>query len=503
MVSLHNANLFESLPTTRSKVHSNRLPPIDTYIVKHAAIWRKNFLTFPAQSVIISIEKFYHMIPYFSTEVAMEIRRDLYLKKMISLMWDGQVKVITGIRRCGKSYLLRTIFKNYLLTQGISKDHILSYALDLARDIRFRNPLELARAVRGQVEGQTEQYYLFVDEIQMSDEVPNPYNPDGKPITFYDALNDLGSLSNLDIYVTGSNSRMLSSDILTEFRGRSDEIRVHPLSFSEYYAVVGGDKSDAFEDYAFYGGMPLILSRPDETAKMNYLKSLVSEVYLRDIVERKKIKREDILSATLDFLCSSVGSLTNPNNIANALNSRQKLAGGNTVAANTVKAYIGHLQDAYLFEACRRYDVKGRNYFDYPNKYYCDDLGLRNARIGFRQQEMTHIMENIIYNELRIRGCEVDIGIVYSAKTHKSGQTVQSAREIDFIATRGGKKTYIQSAYALESEEKAMAENKPLGLTGDSFPKIIIRHDIRKRWYDDKGVLNIGILDFLLDDLLV
>ncbi|MBQ6544175.1 MAG: ATP-binding protein [Lachnospiraceae bacterium] len=433
----------------------------------------------------------------------MEIKRDLYLQKLISFMWDGQVKVITGIRRCGKSYLLRTIFRNYLLEQGISEDRILTYELDLAKDIRFRNPLELAKAVRKQAEGKTDRYYLFVDEIQMSDEVPNPYNPNGKAITFYDALNDLKSLPNLDIYVTGSNSRMLSSDILTEFRGRSDEIRVHPLSFAEYYAYVGGDKAEAFDDYAFYGGLPLILSRPDDTAKMNYLKTLFSQVYLKDIVERKKIKREDVLSATLDLLCSSVGSLTNPNNIASSLNSRQRLNGENTVAPNTVKAYIGHLADAYLFEECRRYDVKGKDYFDYPNKYYCDDLGLRNARIGFRQQEMTHIMENIIYNDLRIRGCEVDIGIVYGTEKNKSGQTVQVPREIDFIATRGGRKTYIQSAYALPTEEKALIENRPFALTGDSFPKIIVRHDIRKRWYDDNGILNIGIMEYLLDDGIV
>jgi len=433
----------------------------------------------------------------------MDIKRDLYLRKLISYMWDGQVKVITGIRRCGKSYLLRTIFYRYLLEQGVAKDHILSFELDLAKDIKYRNPLELARAVREKVNGQSEKFYLFVDEIQMSDEVANPYNPGGKTITFYDALNDLKSLSNLDIYVTGSNSKMLSSDILTEFRGRSDEIRVHPLSFAEYYTAVGGDKAEAFENYAFFGGMPLILSRPDDTAKMNYLKSLFSEVYLKDIVERKKVKREDILSATLDLLCSSIGSLTNPNKIANALNSKQKLSGENTVSGNTVKSYIGHLSDAYLFEECRRFDVKGKDYFDYPNKYYCEDLGLRNARIGFRQQEMTHIMENIIYNELRVRGCEVDIGIVYGTEKNKSGQLAQIAREIDFIAMRGSKRTYIQSAYALETEEKTITENKPFGLTGDSFPKIIVRHDIRKRWYDDNGILNVGIIDFLLDDSIV
>ena len=433
----------------------------------------------------------------------MEIKRDLYLRKIISYMWDGQVKVITGIRRCGKSYLLRILFRKYLLSQGVDTAQILEYALDLAKDIRYRDPLVLAADVRARVEGQPDRYYLFVDEIQMSDEVPNPYNPAGKPITFYDALNDLKTLPNLDVYVTGSNSRMLSSDILTEFRGRSDEIRVHPLRFAEYYAAVGGDKTEAFEDYAFFGGMPLILSRPDETAKMEYLKSLFSEVYLKDIVERKKIRREDVLSATLDLLCSSVGSLTNPNNVANALNTVRKRAGENLVSANTVKTYMEHLADAYLFEECRRYDIKGKQYFDFPNKYYCDDIGLRNARIGFRQQEMTHIMENIVYNELRVRGCQVDIGVVYANEKNGSGRTVPVPREIDFIALRGGKKTYIQSAYAMETDEKTFTENRPFGLTGDSFPKIIVRHDIRKRWYDDNGVLNIGVLDFLLDDTVV
>lgn len=418
-------------------------------------------------------------------------------------MWDGQVKVITGIRRCGKSYLLRTLFRNYLLSQGVPAEQILSFELDLARDIRFRNPLELASHVRSLAEGRAQQFYLFVDEIQMSDEVPNPYNPNGRRITFYDALNDLKSLPNLDIYVTGSNSKMLSSDILTEFRGRSDEIRMHPLSFAEFYAATGGDKYEAFENYAFFGGMPLILSRPNDSAKMAYLQSLFSEVYLKDIVERKKIKREDVLSSILDLLCSSVGSLTNPSNITNTLNTKQRRSGENTVANNTVKAYMDYLSDAYLFSECRRFDVKGKDYFDYPNKYYCEDLGLRNARIGFRQQEMTHIMENIIYNELIIRECAVDIGIVYSNEKNKNGKTAAVAREIDFIAAVGGKKTYIQSAYALPDEKKAETENKPFSLIVDSFPKIIVRHDIRKRWYDENGILNIGIIDFLLDEAIV
>jgi predicted AAA+ superfamily ATPase len=337
----------------------------------------------------------------------------------------------------------------------------------------------------------------------MSDEVNNPYNPDGKKISFYDALNDLKELGNLDIYVTGSNSKMLSSDILTEFRGRSDEIRVHPLSFAEYYSAVGGDMSEAFEDYAFYGGMPLILSRPDDESKMTYLKSLFSEVYIKDIVERKKIKRVDVLSGILDLLCSSVGSLTNPNNVSNSINSVQKLKGENRVSQNTVAAYMDHLADAFLFSECKRYDVKGKSYFDFPNKYYCEDVGLRNARIGFRQQELTHIMENIVYNELAIRRCSVDIGLVYSLERSKAGNPMQVPREIDFIATKGGRKVYIQSAYAMETNEKINSEVKPLSLTGDSFPKIIVRHDIRKRWYDENGVLNINIIDFLLDKELI
>lgn len=433
----------------------------------------------------------------------MEIKRNQYLNKLISYMWDGQIKVITGIKRCGKSYLLHHIFHDYLVDNKVKEENILSYQLDLTKDIFFRNPLELAKTVRKTVEGKEEQYYLFIDEIEMADEVENPYNPAGKKITFYDALNDLNALSNLDIYVTGSNSKMLSSDILTQFRGRSDEIRVRPLSFRKYFSAVSVDKNAAFDDYAFYGGMPMVLSRKDDVSKMDYLKALFSEVYLKDIVERKKVKREDILSLILDLHCSSIGSLTNPNGIANSLNLRQKLSGAETASVNTIKSYISYLEDAYLFEECRRFDVKGRNYFDYPNKYYCVDVGLRNARIGFWQQEMTHIMENIIYNDLRIRGYEVDVGVVYACEKNKSNQLAQVAKEIDFIATRGNRKIYIQSAYAMENEDKIRTENKPLTLTGDFFPRIIVRHDISKRWYDDKGILNIGIVDFLLDDTLL
>lgn len=429
----------------------------------------------------------------------MEIKRDSYLQPLISYRFDGLVKVITGIRRCGKSYLLKKIYRDYLLQNGVKEGQIITVELDLAKDIKYRNPLTLSSYVREKVEGSKEEYYLFVDEIQMSDEVKNPFNADGRKITFYDALNDLRSLSNLDVYVTGSNSRMLSSDILTEFRGRSDEIRVHPLSFAEYYSAVGGDKNEAFDEYAFYGGMPLILSRPNDAAKMNYLKSLFSEVYIKDIVERKKIERQDVLEQILDLLCSSIGSLTNPSKIVNTLNSKQ----GCAVSGDTIRAYIGHLEDAFLFSESKRYDLKGKSYFDSPNKYYSEDIGLRNARIGFRQQEMTHIMENIIYNELAIRQLSVDVGVVYARTLNDNGSSVRVPREIDFVVNSGGKRTYIQSAYAMPTEEKAETEIRPFTLIGDSFPKNVVRRDIGKRWYDDNGILHINLIDFLLDKELI
>lgn len=429
----------------------------------------------------------------------MEIQRDSYLKQLISYRFDGLVKVITGIRRCGKSYLLKKLYKEYLLNHQVKEEQIISIELDLAKDIQFRDPLRLSSFVREKLSGTREEHYLFIDEIQMSDEVPNPYNLEGKKISFYDALNDLRSIPNLDVYVTGSNSKMLSSDILTEFRGRSDEIRVHPLSFSEYYSAVGGDKNEAFDDYAFYGGMPLILSRPNEGAKMQYLKSLFSEVYIKDIVERKKIERQDILEQILGLLCSSIGSLTNPAKLANTLQSKQ----GISVSSNTIRAYIGHLEDAFLFSESKRYDVKGKAYFDSPNKYYCEDIGLRNARIGFRQQEMTHIMENILYNELMVRQFSVDVGVVYAREKNEKGNSVRTACEIDFVVNSGGKRTYIQSAYAMPTEEKTEIELRPFSLTGDSFPKILVRRDIGKRWYDDYGVLHINRIDFLLDKAVI
>ena len=426
----------------------------------------------------------------------MEIKRDSYLQQLISYRFDGLVKVITGIRRCGKSYLLMNLYKDYLLRSGVKEDQIIVIQLDLAKDIRYRNPLELSAYVRSMVEGKSEEFYLFVDEIQMSDKVANPYSPSGEKITFYDALNDLRNLSNLDVYVTGSNSKMLSSDILTEFRGRSDEIRVHPLSFSEYYSAVGGDKNEAFDDYAFYGGMPLILSRPNDAAKMNYLKSLFDEVYLKDIVERKKIERPDVLEQILDLLCSSIGSLSNPNKIANTLRSKQNYVG----SPNTIRSYIGHLEDAFLFSESKRYDIKGKAYFDSPNKYYCEDIGLRNARIGFRQQEMTHIMENIIYNELRVREFDIDVGIVGVITRLEEGKSKREQYEVDFVANRGSRRYYIQSAFAIPDEAKREQETRSLIKIQDSFKKIVVVREDIEPWHDDNGILYIGIEQFLLDE---
>ena len=429
----------------------------------------------------------------------MNIQRDRYLKQLIDYSWDGQVKVITGIRRSGKSYLLKELYKNYLLSIGTPEENIIFISLEEMRFIKYRNPIVLAEYVREKVSSDG-RYYLFVDEIQMSDEVQNPYDKNAKRITFYDAINDLKEIKNLDVYVTGSNSKMLSKDVLTEFRGRSDEIRMHPLSFKEYYSYVGGDKRNAFDEYAFYGGLPLVLLKPDEQSKMSYLKSLFNELYFKDIVERKKIEHEDVLSDITDLLCSSIGSLTNYSNITNSINSVRKRSGKDLVSLNTVKSYIDDLDDAFMIHESKRYDVKGSLYLSYPSKYYFEDVGLRNARIGFRQQEMTHIMENIIYNELAIRGYSIDVGVVHKSVKDESGKISRVKKEIDFIATLGGKKLYIQSAFAIESEDKKDSEYSPLNLTGDSFSKIVVRNDVAKSWYDDNGVLTINVIDFLLGE---
>ena len=425
----------------------------------------------------------------------MEIKRDTYLKKITSLMWNGQVKIITGIRRCGKSYLLKNLFRRYLLESGVPDENILIIELDDIGQIKYRNPLKLSAYVMEWMKKVPGKRYLFIDEIQMSDKVKNPHSPDGAKITFYDALNGFLHRDDLDVYITGSNSKMLSSDIKTEFRGRGDEVRIHPLSFAEYLSAVDQDKRDAFDDYMRFGGMPFSLSYSEKTAKEAYLKNLIDEVYLKDIVERCKIERPDVMGKIIDYLCSTIGSLTNPNNIASALSREEK----SPATVKTIAAYIDHLEDAYLFSEAKRYDIKGHTYFDYPQKYYCEDIGLRNARCGFRQQEETHIMENIIYNELVRRGYSVDVGVVTSYERNKQGHQVRNVREIDFVVNCSGERLYIQSAYALPTEEKRNAEIKPFSLTGDSFRKIIIRKDVGEKWFDENGIMNLSIYDFLLD----
>ena len=428
----------------------------------------------------------------------MEIKRDSYLEKLMSRRKNGLVKVITGIRRCGKSYLLKTLFRRKLIEDGVKDDSILIFELDQLRDVRYRNPFILVSAVRDMIGRKTDDYYLFIDEIQMSSKIPNPYDKDGRKLTFYDALNELMSIPNLDIYVTGSNSEMLSSDILTNFRGRGDQIHMHPLSFSEYYEAVGGNPREAYDAYSWFGGMPLIISRGDETARREYLESLFSELYIKDMVERGNVENPEVLEAILNLLCSSIGSFTNPQNIMNSVHSRMD----SSVSRATVARYMQLLESSFLFSKALRYDIKGKSYFDSPSKYYAEDIGLRNARLGFRQQEPTHIMENIIFNELRIRGKAVDVGSVTTRESHE-GKRSSITREIDFIVNTQGRRTYIQSAYAIPDEAKMAAETCPFQLTGDSFGKILVRGDISRRWYDDKGVLNIGIIDFLLDKSLV
>ena len=425
----------------------------------------------------------------------MEIRRDAYLDELLSKRWNGLVKVITGIRRCGKSYLLKTLFRRRLLEEGVKEESIITFELDTLKDVPFRNPFKLVSTVRSIIGGSSEEYYLFIDEIQMSSKLTNPDDRTGRKITFYDALNDLMTIPNLDIYVTGSNSEMLSDDILTNFRGRSDRIHMHPLCFKEFHDAVGGDARSTYEAYSWYGGMPLVLSRPDEKAKQKYLANLFDEIYIKDLVERVKIQNQEALEGIINLLCSAVGSLTNPQNITDALRSSKI---DTQIARSTVAKYMKALENAYLFTPARRYDVKGKAYFDSPIKYYAEDVGLRNSRLGFRQQEPTHIMENIIFNELICRGCSVDVGLVNSTET-RNGKRVNVAREIDFIAHFMDKRVYIQSAYSIPDDEKKQAENYPFSKTGDNFMKILVRADITRRWYDEHGVLNIGVVDFLLD----
>ncbi|WP_315004907.1 ATP-binding protein [uncultured Selenomonas sp.] len=417
------------------------------------------------------------------------IKRDFYLERVIRSMWNGEIKVITGIRRCGKSVLLFELFYEYLLSHGVQENEIIKIELDQRRFYQYRNPITLCDYVESIVRKHTDQsFFLFIDEVQMTTKVVDKDNG-GIEVTIYDMLNELKAYKNLDVYVTGSNSKGLSSDIATEFRGRATQIHVYPLSFAEYFSYVGGDERRVLDAYMLYGGMPRTLSIEDEKDKKNYLASLYGELYIRDIVERNRIEREDILNDILDFLASQISSLTNPTNMANALASMRKEKVNPTLIAN----YVQHTIDSFLIHMVRRYDVKGKTYFNYPNKYYYTDIGLRNARLNYRQYDPGHIMENIIYNELLRRGYSVDVGVV-SDRTGK--QNVQ--KEIDFVVNDGDKRIYIQSAFRMETEEKASSELKSLLLTKDFFKKVVVRMDIPHQFYDDDGIFHCNLMDFLL-----
>ena len=418
------------------------------------------------------------------------ILRPRYLEQLKDYMWDGQIKIITGIRRCGKSVLLFELFYNYLLDTGVQPKNIIRLELDKRRDAKYRNPVQLAGYIETILNGSTEKYYLFIDEIQFCYEVPDADNP-GHSITVYDMLNELKGWSNLDVYVTGSNSKMLSHDIATEFRGRASQIQVWPLSFSEYHNYIGGDRRDNFDTYMVYGGMPYLFNLKNERQQADYLKRLFAEVYIKDIVERKHIRHRDLLEDILNLLSSSVGSLTNPANITNTLRSIRKTA----VNASTASDYLRHIQEAFLVTEAKRYDIKGKRYMDTPCKYYYTDLGLRNARLNFRQIDPGHIMENIIFNELLAREYSVDVGIVTD---RRHGQNAQ--KEIDFIVNRGDKRVYIQSAYEINSSEKENTELDSLKLTKDFFGKIIIQRDLPRAYTDENGILHCSVTEFLLNE---
>ncbi|MCR5781462.1 MAG: ATP-binding protein [Clostridia bacterium] len=407
----------------------------------------------------------------------MEIKRDLYLKKLVNGKHNGLIKVITGIRRCGKSYLLDPIFKNHLSEAGVSEDHIIKIELDRIANRKFyKDPEAFDLYVRSFIKD-TGQYYLLLDEIQLIE-------------GFESVLNGFLYEKNIDVYVTGSNSRFLSSDIITEFRGRGDQIHVRPLSFSEFYSALGGDKYDRWNEYLTFGGMPLVLSKHSDAEKSGYLQELFSQTYFTDIVNRNKIKRVDILDALVNMLASSVGSLTNPQKIYDTFRSH----GEKELSLNTVNSYLTFLEDSFIVNKAHRYDIKGKKYINTPQKYYFADTGLRNARLNFRQQEETHLMENVIYNELLYRGYNVDVGVV---DIQRGGRHIQT--EVDFVCNMGSDRYYIQSALRLDTREKTQQESRPLNHIRDSFRKVIVVKDNVRSWRTEEGILVVGVIDFLLD----
>jgi hypothetical protein len=425
------------------------------------------------------------------------IKRDKYLNKLISKKENGLIKIITGIRRCGKSYLLFELYYQYLLNNGVKEENIIEIALDEIANARYRNPMELDRYIREKIINKAEMYYIFIDEIQLVANIDNPYINDGiSKIGFVDVLLGLMKIKNADIYVTGSNSKMLSSDILTEFKDRGDEVRVYPLSYSEFYNAFE-DKHHAWREYFTYGGMPRLIALKTHEDKSKYLKDLFSKTYISDVIERNNISNtKEILEELLNIISSSIGSLTNPTKLSNTFKSVKHIMISNV----TISQYLDYFIDAFIISKAIRYDVKGKKYINTPLKYYFTDIGLRNARMNFRQQEENHIMENIIYNELMIREFDIDVGVVEYNYKDNNGKKIRSQLEIDFIAHKGSKKYYIQSALSVSNEEKREQEIHSLKRVNDSFKKIVVIKDDIIPWHDDYGILYIGIEQFLLEE---
>jgi len=412
----------------------------------------------------------------------MEINRDIHLRKLISSKHNGMIKIVTGVRRCGKSYLLFTLFYNHLVETGVKPDHIITVDLEDRRNMGLRNPDELLRYIDSRITD-SDMHYILIDEIQLVDE-------------FEDVLNSYLKVRNADVYVTGSNSRFLSTDVITEFRGRGDEIRMMPLSFSEFMSVQGEkSREQAFAEYCAYGGLPVVALTDDVKKKSKYLKDLFAKTYLTDIKERYKIKNDGDLEDLINIVASSIGSLTNQTKIANTFASVNR----QTVSHNTIKSYLDMLQDAFLISKAVRYDIKGRKYIGTPAKYYFTDMGLRNARINFRQVEPTHIMENVIYNELLLRGMDVDVGVLTYNTKDANGVSQRKQLEVDFVCNEGSKRCYIQSAYRLDSQEKMEQELRSLQGIDDSFMKIVITESPTVRHQNDDGILFMDVYDFLLD----
>ena len=420
------------------------------------------------------------------------IERKKYLNELIAKKENGSIKIITGIRRCGKSFLLFEIYYNYLLSIGVDEKHIITLALDDDANREYRNPDKLSEYLRSRITDKENMYYILLDEVQFA--ISDSEMKSGESLRLYGVLNGLLRLRNVDIYITGSNSRFLSTDVFTEFRGRGDEVRVHPLSFAEFYSVYDGDKYDAFDEYSTYGGLPLVLTRKGDREKSKYLTDQLNNLYIKDIVERNNLQGDVIMESLVDVLASAIGSLTNPPKLAKAFTSNQLKTN-----SNTISSYIEHLMNAFVLSRAERYDVKGKKYISSPYKYYFTDIGLRNAKLNFRQQEKTHIMENIIYNELVMRGYNVDVGVVDYFSTDKNGKRILVHSEVDFVCNEGNQRYYIQSAFSIPDEEKMKQESASLDHIGDSFKKIIVVGDHTKAWRNEKGYLIMNILDFLLD----